>query len=92
MEARAWKKIKRLVECEKSRLWGDHREIVHHLLYGWKKLVGIEYAKRPSNILKVLAVNWAVGNGMVSKDTKWYSNNCKRGKVIEKDRKKIFWD
>ena len=40
VETRAWTKIRGLVECDKWRLCGEHRETVHHLLSGFKKLVG----------------------------------------------------
>ena len=56
VETRAWKKIGGLVECDKCRFCGEHRETVHHLLSGCKKLVGREYVKRHKNTLKVLAV------------------------------------
>ena len=92
VETRAWKKIKGLVECDKCRLCGEHRKTVHHLLSGYKKLVRIEYVKRHNNTLKVLAVKWAVENELLTEDTKWYTTNWGRGKVIEKDRKKIYWD
>ena len=59
VETRAWKKIRGLVECDKCRLCGEHRETVHHLLSGCKKLAGTEYVKRHNNTLKVLAVKWA---------------------------------
>ena len=90
METRAWKKIMGLVECDKCRLCEEHREIVYHLQHRCKKLVGTEYAKRHSNTLKVLPIKWDVENGLVPEDTKWYIKNCKRGKVIEKNGKKIF--
>ena len=40
----------------------------------------------------MLAVKWAVENGLLSQDTKWYTTNWEREKVIEKDGKKLFWD
>ena len=83
IETRVWKKIRGLVECDKCRLCGEHRETVHHLLSEWKKLVGTEYAKRHNNTLKVLAVKWAVENGLFSKDKKLYTTNWELGKVIE---------
>ena len=92
VETRAWKKIRGLVECDKCRLCGEHRETVHHLLSGCKKLAGTEYVKRHNNTLKVLAVKWATENGLLPKDTKWYTMKWERGKVIEKDGKKLFWD
>ena len=33
-----------------------------------------------------------VENELLAEDTKWYTTNWGRGKVIEKDGKKIFWD
>ena len=73
-------------------LCGEHSETVHHLLSGCKKLVRTEYVKQCNNTLKVLAVKWAVENGLLPEDTKWYTTNWERGKVIEKDGKKLFWD
>ena len=40
----------------------------------------------------MLAVKWATENGLLPKDTKWYTTKWERGKVIEKDGKKLFWD
>ena len=92
IETRAWRKIRGLVECDKCRLCEEHRETVHHLLSGCKKLAGTEYVKRHNNTLKVLAVKWAVENGLLPEDTKWYTTKWERGQVIEKDGKKLFWD
>ena len=39
----------------------------------------------------MLAVKCATENGLLPKDIKWYTTNWERGKVIEKDGKKIFW-
>ena len=72
------------MECDKSRLSGEHRETTHHLLSGCKKLVGAEYVKLYNNSLKVLAIKWAIENGLLPKDTKWYTMNWGRRKVIEK--------
>ena len=83
IETRAREKIRRLAECDTCRLCGKHRETVHHLLSGCKKLVGREYVKRHNNTLKVLAVKWAVENGLLPKDTKWYTTKWEPGKVIE---------
>ena len=62
------------------------------VLSGCDKLVGTEYIKRHNNTLKVLAVKQAIENGLLSKDTKWYTTNWERRKVVEKDGKKLFWD
>ena len=65
---------------------------MHHLLSGCKKLAGTEYVKQHNNTLKVLAVKWATENGLLPKDTKWYTTNWERGKVIEKGEKELLWD
>ena len=65
---------------------------MHPLLSGCKKLAGKEYVKRHNNTLNVLAVKWATENGLLPKDTNWYITKWERGKVIEKDGKKLFWD
>ena len=39
----------------------------------------------------MLAVKWATENDLLPKDTKWYTTNWERGKVIEKDGKKLIW-
>ena len=51
-----------------------------------------EYVKRRNNTLKLLAVKWAVENGRLPEDTTWYTTKWERGKVIEKDEKKLLWD
>ena len=73
VETRAWKKIRGLVECDKCRLCGEHRETVHNLLSGCKKLAGTEYVKRHNNTLKMLAVKWTTKNGLLPKDTVIYN-------------------
>ena len=35
----------------------------------------------------MLAVKWARENGLLPKDTKWYTKNWERERVIEKDGK-----
>ena len=57
-----------LVECDKWRLREEYRETVHHLLCECKKLVGTGYVKWHNNTLKVLAVLWAVENGLFPED------------------------
>ena len=44
-EIRAWKKLRGLVMCDKYKLCEEYRKTVHHLLSGWKKLVGTECIK-----------------------------------------------
>ena len=75
IETRTWKKIRGSVECDKCRLCGSE---------------GSEYVTRFNNILKVLAVKGAVENGLLPEDTKLYTTNRERGKMIEKDGKKLF--
>ena len=84
---RAWKKIRGLVECYTFRVGGKNTETVHHLLTLRKKLVGTDYVKQHNNNLKVLAVKWAIENGLLPDFTKWYTTNWERGMVIEKDGK-----
>ena len=90
VETRTWKKIRGLVECDKCRLCGEHRETVHHLLPGCKKLAGTGYVKPHNNTLKVS--KWVTENGLLPKDTNWYTTKWERVKVIEKDGKNLFWD
>ena len=58
------------MDDDKSRLCGEQRETVQHLLSGYKKLAGSEYVKRHDNTLKVLAVKWAIENGLHPEETK----------------------
>ena len=92
IETKAWKKIRELVDDDKCRLCAEHRETVQHLLSGCKKLAGSKYVKRHDNTLKVLAVKWAIENGLLPEETKWYTVNWEREKVIENDGKKLYWD
>ena len=92
IETKAWKKIRGLVDDDSCRLCGEHRETVQHLLSGCKKLAGTEYLKRHDNALKVLAVKWAIQNGMLPEDTKWYTVKWQRGTVLERNGQKLFWD
>ena len=71
-----------LVECDKFRLCGEHRETVNNLFPVCKRLVGTE---RHNNTFKVLAVIWAIENGLLPEDTKCYAINWERGKVIKID-------
>ena len=79
------------MDNDKCRLCGEHRETVQHLS-GCKKLAGSENVKRHDNTLKVLAVKWAVENGLLPEETKWYAVNWECGKVIENNGKKLYWD
>ena len=92
IETKAWKKIRGLVDDDSCQLSGEHRETVQHLLSGCKKLAGTEYLKCHDNTLKVLAVKWAIKNGMLPEDTKWYTVKWQRGTVLERNGQKLFWD
>ena len=83
IETRAWKKIRALVEDDKCQLCGEHRETVQHILSGCTKLTGSEYVKQHDNALKVLAVKWAIENGLLPAETKRYAEKWKSRKIIE---------
>ena len=40
----------------------------------------------------MLAVKWAIENGLLPEEMKWYAVNWEQGKVIENDGKKLYWD
>ena len=92
IETKAWKKMRGLVDDDKCRLCGEFRETVQHLLAGCKMLAGTEYLRRHDNALKVLAVKWAIDNGLLPEGTKWYKEKWEKGKVIEGNGKKLYWD
>ena len=48
-------------------------------------VAGTKCTKRNNDTLKLLAVKWAVENGLLPEDTKWYTMKWERGKVIVKD-------
>ena len=52
----------------------------------------MKYVKRHDNALIVLAGRWAIENGLIPEDTKWYNVKWKRGQVIESNGKKLLWD
>ena len=85
-------RINGLLECDILNLCEGHRETVHHLLCGCKKLVGKDYVKRHNNTLKKLPITWPVENRLLSEDTKCHATNWERGNVIEKDGKMLLWD
>ena len=57
-----------------------------------QKLAGSEYVRRNDNALKVLAVHWAIDNKLLPEGTKWYTEIWEKGKVIENNGKKLYWD
>ena len=92
IETKAWKKLRGLADEDKCRLCGAFRETVQHLLAGCKKLAGSEYVRRHDNALRVLAVHWAIDNNLLPEGTKWYTEIWEKGKVIENNGKKLYWD
>ena len=92
VEPRAWKKIRGHIEDDKCRLCGEYRETIQHLLSGCKKLAGSEYVKRHNNTLKDLVVTWAVEMGIMPEGTKWYAAKWEKGKVLENEGKRLYWD
>ena len=81
-----------LVEDDKCRLCGEHRETNQHILSGCTKLAGSEYVKWHDNALKVLAVKWAIENGLLPAETKWYAEKWESEKIIESGGKKLYWN
>ena len=92
VETKVWKKLRGGIENDSCRLCGDVRETVQHLLAGCKKIVATEYVRRHDNALKILAVEWGKKEELLPKDTVWYKETWERGRVIEKNGKKILWD
>ena len=92
IETKAWKKIRGVVDDDKCRLCGEHKEPVQHLLSGCRKLARAEYVKRNVNALKVLAVKWAIENGLLPEETKWYAEKRESGKVLENNGMKLSWE
>lgn len=92
VETKVWKKLRGNIENDSCRLCGDVRETVQHLLSGCKKIVATEYVRRHDNALKILAVEWGKKEGLLPKDAVWYKERWERGRVIEKNGKKILWD
>ena len=40
----------------------------------------------------ILCVEWARQEGIFQEETAWYKLKWEKGKVIEKDNKKLLWD
>ena len=70
VETMAWKKMRGLSDNDQCRLCQKQKETVQHLPAGCQKLASTEYVWQHDNALKVLAVRWAVNNGVLSPDTK----------------------
>ena len=70
VETLAWKKMRGLSDNDQCRLCRKQKKTVQHLLAGCEKLASAEYVRR-HNALKVMAVRWAINNGVLPPDTKW---------------------
>ena len=92
VETMAWEKMKRLSDNDQCRLYRKQKETVQHLLAGCEKLASTEYVRRHNNALKVLAVWWAINNGILPPDTKWWKENWTKGRVIQRNGYKLLWD
>ena len=77
--------MKGLIDQDKSKLCQECIETVQHLLARCKKLAGSEYVKRHDNALNVLAVQWAITNGLLPEGM------MGKGKVIE-NNSKLYWE
>ena len=87
VESRAWKKIRGLIEDDKCRLCGEHRETIQHLLSGCKKLAGSEYVNCHNNTLKVLAVKWAMEMGIMLEEQRGMRKNGRKEKCWKKEER-----
>ena len=65
---------------------------MQHLLAGCEKLTYTEYVRRRNNALNVLAAQWAINNGVLPLDTKWWNENWTKGGVIQRNGYKLLWD
>ena len=94
VQSSAWKKIRGLIQDDKCRLCGEHREAIQHLLSRCKKLAGSEYVKRHNNTLNVLEVKWEMEMWIMPAGTKWYAEKWEKGKVLENGGKRETdcWD
>ena len=58
---------------------------------GCKNLAATEFVRRHDNALKIMAVEWGK-KGLLPEKTRWYNERWEKGRVIERDVKKILWD
>ena len=65
---------------------------MQHLPAGCEKLASTEYVRRHNNALKVMAVRWAINNGILPPDTKSWNENWTKGRVTKRNGYKILWD
>ena len=92
VETMAWKRMRGLSDNDQCRLCWKQKETVQHLLAGCEKLASTEYVRRHNNALKVMAVWWAINNGVLPPDTKWWNENWTKGRVIQRNGYKFLWD
>ena len=92
VETMAWKKMRGLSENDQCRLYRKQNETVQHLLAGCEKLARTDYVRRHNNAWKVMAVRWTMNNGVLPPDTKWWNENWTKGRVIQRNGYKLFWD
>ena len=93
VETMSWKKMRGLSDTDQGRLCRKLKETtVQHLLAGCEKLACTEYVRRRNNALNVLAVRWAINNGVLPLDTKWWNENWTKGGVIQRNGYKLLWD
>ena len=64
-------------------VWRALRNSSTHVVW-MHKLAGSEYVKQHDNALKVLSVKWAIENGLLPAETKWYAEKWESGKIIER--------
>ena len=84
--------MRRLSDNEQCGLCRKQKQTVQHLLAGYKKLASTEYFRRHNNALKVFAIRWAINNGVLLPDTKWWNEKWTKGRVIQRNGYKILWD
>ena len=65
---------------------------MQHLLAGCEKLASTEYVRRHNNALKMLAVRWAINNGVLPPNTKWWNENWTKRRMIQRNGYKLLWD
>ena len=92
VETMAWKKMRGLSDNDQCQLFRKQKETVQHLLAGCEKLASTEYVRRHNNALKMLAVRWAINNGVLPPNTKWWNENWTKGRMIQRNGYKLLWD
>ena len=73
-------------------MWRTERESAASPLGMQKAGRNRVYLRRHDNTLKVLAVKWVSESGLLLVNVKWYREKWERGKVLENNGKKLYWD